>query len=293
MDIYGDKKRSKKSDEITGGFESKDIKSTLRFFSIRMNSRPHHQPPYRIVILFTLWLSCNLVYTFVFRTENTTLLSTVSHELAIPIASACVILVMYMMIFKGGRDAGFATPNFRGAWILIFPGFIISLQTIYLVTVGALDNPVSYYWIFINTMLAGFSEELMFRGYILTALVKRATFLRAVILSAGLFGSVHLLNYFTTGNLVASVAQSLLAASSGLLFIAIRMKTGSLFPAIIVHGLFDFVAMMKLVPSADPSNAFTLIAGVLLAISPFVFGITGAIQLSRKKDREVFLATIR
>jgi len=204
-----------------------------------------------------------------------------------------VILVIYMGIFKGDRGVGFTTPNFRAAWILIFPIFIITLQGIYLGTVGALDTPVSYYWIFINTMLAGFSEELMFRGYILTALVKRTRFRNAVAITTLLFGSIHMLNYFTTGNLFASVAQSFLAACSGLLFIAIRMKTQSLFPGIVVHGLFDFVVMMKLLPSADQSNSFALIAGVLLVISPFVFGITGAIQLSSKKDREVFLATIR
>jgi membrane protease YdiL (CAAX protease family) len=39
---------------------------------------------------------------------------------------------------------------------------------------------------------------------------------------------------------LTSVIQSGAALLSGLLFIAIRLRTGSLWPAIIVHGLWDF-----------------------------------------------------
>ncbi|CRI66277.1 hypothetical protein THIOKS12720003 [Thiocapsa sp. KS1] len=57
----------------------------------------------------------------------------------------------------------------------------------------------------------------------------------AILVTSLLFGGIHSLNVFTTGHLLTSVIQSGAALLSGLLFIAIRLRTGSLWPAIITH----------------------------------------------------------
>jgi membrane protease YdiL (CAAX protease family) len=62
----------------------------------------------------------------------------------------------------------------------------------------------------------------------------------AVALTTLAFGAIHILNVFMTGELRAALIQSAAAALSGLLFIALRLRTGSLWPPIIVHGLWDF-----------------------------------------------------
>jgi membrane protease YdiL (CAAX protease family) len=86
----------------------------------------------------------------------------------------------------------------------------------------------------------GFSEELMFRGALLQAFRGAVTIWPAVILTSVAFGSIHSLNVFVTGELGPALVQSAAAFLSGLMFIALRLRTGSLWPPILVHALWDF-----------------------------------------------------
>jgi uncharacterized protein len=65
-------------------------------------------------------------------------------------------------------------------------------------------------------------------------LQRRAVGLRLLV------AAVHILNVFMTGELGPALIQATAAALSGLLFIALRLRTASLWPPIIVHGLWDF-----------------------------------------------------
>lgn len=80
----------------------------------------------------------------------------------------------------------------------------------------------------------------MFRGVLLQALRHSLAIWPAILITSLLFGAIHSLNVFTTGHLLTAVLQSAAALLSGLLFIAIRSRTGSLWPAIVIHGLWDF-----------------------------------------------------
>ena len=61
-----------------------------------------------------------------------------------------------------------------------------------------------------------------------------------MFLTSVAFGAIHSLNVFVTGDLKAALIQSSAAFLSGLVFIALRLRTGSLWPPIIVHALWDF-----------------------------------------------------
>ncbi len=87
--------------------------------------------------------------------------------------------------------------------------------------------------------MVGFSEEVMFRGFLLSALRGVMGVWPAVILSSVLFGAVHVTNGFITGAWGPAVVQASMAAMSGLAFAALRVRTGSLWPGIVLHGLWD------------------------------------------------------
>ena len=80
----------------------------------------------------------------------------------------------------------------------------------------------------------------MFRGVLLQAFRHTVTIWPAVFLTSVAFGAIHSLNVFVTGDLKAALIQSSAAFLSGLMFIALRLRTGSLWPPIIVHALWDF-----------------------------------------------------
>ena len=94
----------------------------------------------------------------------------------------------------------------------------------------------------------------MFRGILLQAFRHRMAIWPAILITSLLFGGIHSLNVFTTGHLLTSVIQSGAALLSGLLFIAIRLRTGSLWPAIITHGLWDFGTFTLGAAGGEPAD---------------------------------------
>lgn len=248
-------------------------------------------PLYHVGILFFAWIACN-IYAVIFESPvKTTLLNAVNSGLSISIVSASLLLLLYTIYRKGYKYIGLTKPTLTGAWILIYPVFVIVIVLISVSQSGGFHSISLYKWILINTLLAGFSEEVMFRGYIFNALKDRMRFSYSVVIVTVLFGSIHMLNYFTTREWTGSMAQCFLAMLSGLLFLSIRIKTNSILPAIVIHGLFDFAVMSSLSNSVQTPTMFSRVVEVLLVTSPIVFGILGVIQLTRKETVRQFMQT--
>jgi hypothetical protein len=121
------------------------------------------------------------------------------------------------------------------AYLLLFLGVDVAVA----VDMGPLPASVTLL-LLLNSALAAFSEELMFRGVLFGALSSRLRPAYAILITTLLFGLAHLLNAAALGNWRVAAAQAVAAAMSGLLFIAIRVRTGSLLPAMVYHALWDF-----------------------------------------------------
>jgi len=149
---------------------------------------------------------------------------------------------------------------------------------------GFPPGPIVFY-VLLNTFLVGVSEEVMFRGVLFRALLENMRIWPAIILTSLLFGAVHTLNGFNTGDWGAALLQSMAAAMSGMLFVAIVIRTGSIWPAIIFHWLWDGMLFMMSVAAslakgaaADPSLQADLGAGsvvypLLLALPNFLWAL--------------------
>jgi membrane protease YdiL (CAAX protease family) len=93
---------------------------------------------------------------------------------------------------------------------------------------------------------AGIGEELMFRGLVQAGLARLMSGAQlagvpigpwiALVLASLVFGLFHWL----------SSTYALLATLAGLYFGLVLMATGSLWPSIVAHGLYDFVALWYL-----------------------------------------------
>ncbi len=69
--------------------------------------------------------------------------------------------------------------------------------------------------ILLSTIFVGLSEETMFRGILFQALRTRVNLWPAMIWTSVLFGSVHILNALTTGELLNAMLQAFTATLSG------------------------------------------------------------------------------
>jgi len=166
-------------------------------------------------------------------------------------------------------------------WLVILPALFIIVFTIFGLKFG--DFTMSMLVIlFVNTLMVGISEETMFRGLMFSGLSNRFSFWWASIITTVIFGSMHLLNFFTTGEL--PILQAITTMGVGLMLLAVRVGMGSIIPAIIIHWLWDVSAALTASAAANTTaiegTAWQVIpAGLILA--PIVFTIMGLVFLWR------------
>ena len=124
------------------------------------------------------------------------------------------------------------------------------------------------------TLIVGFAEETFFRGLILTSLLPAGA-LRAVVLSSLLFAAPHLLNII--GGLwdpAFTIVDSIAAFGLGITFAAIRLRTGSIWPVIGIHALFDFTSLIALGGITVTSQSLqSLVTSVCIGIVFIAYGL--------------------
>lgn len=160
---------------------------------------------------------------------------------------AAVAFLVGVIYARKWDDLGFTRPHavVRVMW---FPVLWLGLISTVMFVVG-LPPVMMIAFIVLNTALVGISEEVMFRGVLFRALLTRYRVWTAIIVSSILFGAVHILNVFNTGDLGGALMQSLPAGMSGILFVAIVIRTGSIWPAIIYHAAWDCLLFLTLTGS--------------------------------------------
>jgi len=104
------------------------------------------------------------------------------------------------------------------------------------------------------SLSVGLSEEVVFRGFLLPHLLsdtEGGNKLGPICLSGSLFGVLHLLNLFgNDANPVLIVSQIIYATMFGIAFGILLLRTGSLLPIGIIHGLINFSSNLRKLPGA-------------------------------------------
>ncbi|MCP4763885.1 MAG: CPBP family intramembrane metalloprotease [archaeon] len=100
----------------------------------------------------------------------------------------------------------------------------------------------------IEMLYPGIWEEVVFRGLILTLLLKKYPDKKAAIISSLAFGIEHFHNLIgaqlTASNILFTCAQVVNATSLGYVLAYIYLKTESLFPGIVFHYLYDVLFLL-------------------------------------------------
>ena len=133
----------------------------------------------------------------------------------------------------------------------------------------------------------------MFRGVLLQALRSRLAMWPSILIMSALFGAVHLMNVFVTGQLFESAVQALAAFLSGVLLVALLIRTGSIWVPIVYHALWDFGTFMtgasKHAGSDGPNlnQGWTWTLPILMVLPNFLY----ALYLLRKVRNDTRLST--
>lgn len=102
-------------------------------------------------------------------------------------------------------------------------------------------------WYAMGTMaLVGFVEEMIFRGFLFRALLKKDGPRAAVIVSAVTFGIGHIVNLLSGVDIARNLLTVVFAVAWGFVFTMVYFKSGSLWPCILAHAVIDVLSVLAM-----------------------------------------------
>ncbi|MFE6964107.1 CPBP family intramembrane glutamic endopeptidase [Agromyces sp. NPDC057679] len=192
---------------------------------------------------------------------------------------ATVLLVITTTLLGWWRPALFERERSRHRWPIFVP---------ILTAIAAIMNLTATDWsayggaflaASLALLLVGFTEELVSRGLLLTALRSRLREVWVWLITSVLFGLSHLVNILLGAPDSGTVIQVISAFLAGTVFYILLRVTGSLIWAMVLHGLWDFSVFATAVGQAGDlaaiANVVELTAG-FLGLACVAFVIRGA-----------------
>jgi len=190
-----------------------------------------------------VWLVATVLIGAVLRQDRPTslgeLIAGLSSGVAWNVVLGLTVLTLATRLF-GWKDLGFNRPDGRAVLRLMwFPG--LTLLPIFLMSFAiGLPPGRAIGFLVLNTTLVALSEEWMFRGVLFRALSARLRLWPAILLTAFLFGAIHVLNIFAFGDVAQAAGQATAAMMTGLLLGALLLRTGSIWPPVVFHMAWNF-----------------------------------------------------
>ena len=164
------------------------------------------------------------------------------------VLSIAIMMGVYKLWFR---------PEFEGMLKGDLPlGFLLGLiELIYVVVTFAVSMMFGYELnikpltsvIIFSSLGAGLGEEFIFRGVLISTLMRQwkdqNKFRSAAVLSGIVFGLIHATNVFAGADPLRTLLQVIGAVGIGVIFTAVYLRSGSILPCMFYHTLHDIIAI--------------------------------------------------
>ncbi len=161
------------------------------------------------------------------------------------------------------REAGFTrSSRWRNLRLLVFPFFVGTLALLGGVRV---PEPGLLVAVLLGILLATFGEEVIYRGLLWRVLISKMGTMKAVILTSLLSSSLSAGRPILGGPWPEAVYLTVLAVFSGFTYAALRWRTASIWPVILLHlvvAVAGEISTPGTIPNLRPLLAF---------VTPFAF----------------------
>ena len=217
-----------------------------------------------------------------------------------------IFLLYVIRRFYEWKDIGFRKINIRN--IIWFTPYVVIL--VFMVTKFILEiykNAHSFTtmtWItmlstFIGVFLAGFSEEVIFRGVFLSSFRNRNSIIGAMIISSLGFSIVHFFTIVMGISIIDVFYRIIYSSLLGFAFVGLVIKINNMWPIIIFHIIWNYIIMVSNTLNIEISritsicNLINVIVAILLWIiiikdqiqrNSLVYNIDNLISDNIKKD---------
>ncbi len=171
--------------------------------------------------------------------------------------SVLIVLLLWRLGWLG--RAGIARSVSRRDWLVISILGVYLVGTVLFAFTGSFapvvaSTPAAIAE-FVVTLPGALTEELLFRGLILIAMLnawgrKPYGVAKSIVVSSLMFGATHMLNVLVRPAGIV-IFQALVVSLPGMLYGAILLKMRSLWPAILIHWLTNAAVNVKVVELAS------------------------------------------
>jgi membrane protease YdiL (CAAX protease family) len=238
------------------------------------------------LLVFLVWLG--IMFWGAWNPHDPTrVVDTITGGISHQILSAGIFLLVVVIALRWW-DVGFDAPRpWSSLRVVAFPAAYLALFTAGTLLVGW-PAPSVVFFLALNCLLVGFSEELMFRGVLFRAFRSGMSLWPSIWLTSVMFGSVHVLNAFGTGDIFGAVIQACTAFMAGTFFLAMVLRTGSILPSMLIHAAWDFLlttmaAGSPVLESAPLAPSFvTLLLPFALETPLFIYSIFVLRKIARE-----------
>jgi membrane protease YdiL (CAAX protease family) len=161
------------------------------------------------------------------------------------ISNSLLAVMSAIVLWRMGwwRAIGFRKPQrLRTMWLFLVPLLPVLDNLRGGIAVIAVSDVAVFFTI---ALLVGFVEESLFRGLMLRSLALCGVW-RAAILTSILFGLLHGLHILRGSNPQVVFVQMGYAAAIGFTYAALVLRTGMIWPLMLIHFLTDFTGFIVL-----------------------------------------------
>lgn len=226
------------------------------------------------IAALAVWLGLTLGVRRFVSAGSASVEAAVSSGIGLSWALAALFSLALVLASDRRRAAGLYAPQPWKTFWLVWPPLLYALLMLLLAWAGGWPMPRVLLMVACNAALVAVSEELMFRGILLQGLLDRHAVWPAVLISSALFGVVHTTNGLATGDVSGAVWQAVAAALQGVGYAAIRLRTRSVWPMVLVHALWDFALVTATLADPAEDGISILPYAALLAVLPLcLYGV--------------------
>ena len=149
---------------------------------------------------------------------------------------------------------------------------------------------ISIVLIFIGTVIAGFSEEIMFRGMLLNTLKGKIPLISAMIISSLGFSVMHITTIFAGKTLIQALVNVIASSLLGFAFVPLAIILNNILPLAIFHTLWNFIIIASSTMGINISKVYLFCNPINIIISIILW--TSIIKKQKKntfsKNKLVF-----
>lgn len=183
------------------------------------------------------------------------------------------LLALYLEM---GRKSSFSRYGFVSMnaipWkmtLFLMPMAIIATANLWSGVVQRFKMSETIFYI-ISMIAIGFIEEILFRGFLLHALLNRSV-KTAIIISSLTFGLGHIVNLVNGSDFTATFLQIIYACSIGLMLSVFVIRIGNIIPCCIFHGVFN--ALSAFANEAEQTIIVQIICCFVISMSAIGYAI--------------------